>query len=500
MLQSKKKKQPKNAFYFFMVHFRNLEEAKGVKFHDGWKDVSEKAGPIWKNMHPDEKWIYEEEARKARGRDKNNLECKFTSQGKSFAQVEREKNEAYEQNIRMTQEIEGTVRSLDISTSLPTYPFHLIHVNYYCRQENGMYTPCEVALSEFTLMDGVRKVYHTLINPGNIPLGYKYEAERQSAETHQIPVPPEEFGGETDYVKILLTIKQFLTGPGGSKYPMPPLYTQPNCEDVVKNVLYRLEDCIRTDYSSESDTFRVYPLPKLFYELRNACISDKPGAPGFPVYSLAERELERDVFSFTQGISCKFHDGTDAVQHCSLSYVRRWGFIILDHCCKDLGIELIPGEHCPRHADTARYKRVTSRPSSVATDVSSPSPNLVKKPDFVDCGRLSHDPSSVQDFMFGDRPEIVSSSKQPDLREQELVPLRQPNTDSIALSLLRTQKDIPSPGSSRQNEMAGVKTEEPVAVVGRGKLRTEFTRPISLGRGQGLLANLEMNFENMKVE
>lgn len=47
--------------------------------------------------------------------------------------------------------------------------------------------------------------------PGNIPLGYKYEAERQSAETHQIPVPPEEFGGETDYVKILLTIKQFLT-------------------------------------------------------------------------------------------------------------------------------------------------------------------------------------------------------------------------------------------------------------------------------------------------
>jgi hypothetical protein len=29
-----------------------------------------------------------------------------------------------------------------------------------------MYTPCEVALSEFTLMDGVRKVYHTLIDPG----------------------------------------------------------------------------------------------------------------------------------------------------------------------------------------------------------------------------------------------------------------------------------------------------------------------------------------------
>jgi hypothetical protein len=59
------------------------------------------------------------------------------------------------------------------------------------------------------------------------------------------------------------------------------------------------------DYTSESDTFRVYLLPKLFYELRNACVSDKPGAIGFPVYSIAERELERDIFSFTQGISCK---------------------------------------------------------------------------------------------------------------------------------------------------------------------------------------------------
>jgi hypothetical protein len=48
MLQGKKKKQPKNAFYFFMVHFRSVQEAKGVKFQDGLKGVADKAGPIWK--------------------------------------------------------------------------------------------------------------------------------------------------------------------------------------------------------------------------------------------------------------------------------------------------------------------------------------------------------------------------------------------------------------------------------------------------------------------
>jgi hypothetical protein len=50
---------------------------------------------------------------------------------------------------------------------------------------------------------------------------------------------------------------------------------------------------------------KVYPLPKLFYELRNACLGDTTGAVGFPVLSIAERELEKDIFTFTQGISCE---------------------------------------------------------------------------------------------------------------------------------------------------------------------------------------------------
>jgi hypothetical protein len=60
-----------------------------------------------------EKWIYEEEARKGKEEDKLNFETKYTSQGKSYAEVEREKNEAIEQLNKMNQEIERTVRSLD---------------------------------------------------------------------------------------------------------------------------------------------------------------------------------------------------------------------------------------------------------------------------------------------------------------------------------------------------------------------------------------------------
>lgn len=59
------------------------------------------------------------------------------------------------------------------------------------------------------------------------------------------------------------------------------------------------------DNVNAANMFKVYSLPKLFYELRNACVPDKPEAVGFPVFTLAERVLERDAFNFTKGISCE---------------------------------------------------------------------------------------------------------------------------------------------------------------------------------------------------
>jgi hypothetical protein len=64
-------------------------------------------------LTPNERWIYEEEARKGKEEDRFDLENKYTSLGKSYAEVEREKNEAIDQLIKMNHEIESTVRSLD---------------------------------------------------------------------------------------------------------------------------------------------------------------------------------------------------------------------------------------------------------------------------------------------------------------------------------------------------------------------------------------------------
>lgn len=39
------------------------------------------------------------------------------------------------------------------------------------------------------------------------------------------------------------------------------------------------------------------------------------------------------------------------MQFCSLSTVQRWVYLICDHCCGDLNIDMVPGLHCPKSAD-----------------------------------------------------------------------------------------------------------------------------------------------------
>jgi hypothetical protein len=61
---------------------------------------------------------------------------------------------------------------------------------------------------------------------------------------------------------------------------------------------------------------------------------------------LAEDEMSNNALEFMEGISCNFHKQIEAMRHCSLSYVQRWSFLIMDECCGPLAIEFIPGKHC----------------------------------------------------------------------------------------------------------------------------------------------------------
>ncbi|PSN39466.1 hypothetical protein C0J52_20316 [Blattella germanica] len=342
--------QIKNALYYFINYYKNLIENNDELQPSGIEDICVRASETWCKMSSLERWQYEELARKEMEKEK--IECKSViwSRGQSRTSV-KEKRQV-EHCIDMLLEIEKTIRPLR-GLSLASCVFHLIDVNFYCEQRNGTIIPCEIAVAEFNLMDGVRQVYHTLINPGEIPLGYVYSAEKHSSETHQIPLPSTEINGETNFPKILNNIKMLLLKLKGY---VPPLYTHP--EDnvhIIRNVLLNFQKSADITFTPVKDMFRIYPLVHLFYELRNSAarhINEK----GFPELNCAEFELEKDLYSFTRGMSCDFHEQTEAIQHCCMSKVRRWSYIVMGPCCEDLGIEGTSGQHYPKEADFSNWK------------------------------------------------------------------------------------------------------------------------------------------------
>lgn len=418
-----KKKIP-DAFDFFVREFKEKQKERGVVFLRGEEELIEKAALMWNDMESRQKFVFEEKARKKEKLRKADCKEKIAAQGKHCAQVPRKEKLPVQWQVRVAQEIVRPVLLLDSRASLTTYPFHIAHVNYFCELRNGTYTACEMAIAEFTFADGVRKTYHTLINPGAVPVGFTFEAEQHSTETHNIPLPPTDFGGETNYQKIVRNIKQLLMGENGNESKLPPLYARPSDIDVVNSVLWEFQKCVASKVQPK-DVFHVKSLPELFYDLWTASLSIA-GASRFPAFGCAERELDNDVHEFTNGISCSFHEETDAWRHCSLSCVRRWSFLILKHCCQALDIGMIPGKHCPKICQKLR------NPNTADCDSRAPS-DVPGQP-------LSSEKECEEKATFQKEEQIQLP------QEKILKPLRRPKTRPVALELMsraNKKEDIP---------------------------------------------------------
>jgi hypothetical protein len=83
------------------------------------------------------------------------------------------------------------------------------------------------------------------------------------------------------------------------------------------------------------------------------------GAPSAKILHpnfLAEDELINNALEFTKWISCNFHEELKAMRYCSLSYVQRWSFQIMEQCCGPL-----PNRNESRKALWFKYLRSRTR-------------------------------------------------------------------------------------------------------------------------------------------
>uniref|UniRef100_A0A182NCG6 HMG box domain-containing protein n=1 Tax=Anopheles dirus TaxID=7168 RepID=A0A182NCG6_9DIPT len=330
----------KNAFFYFMIEYKTKEEAKGRSFR-GLEQVTPLAGAIWSTMNAAQREPYVRMAKT--GGNKTEVQDKLTNLGIPFSRVDAERREKESKTLMLKTLTTELVEKSFQNNELESQNFYFISFAYFCLTSNGTYIPAEVGVVRYSLECGVKDKLHLFINPGTLPLGMAFEAQLHSDEDHQLPIPPNAMG-ESDFDKIAMTLLAFLLQDG----EMPLLFT--DHDDVAK-----VESMLLDVLEERAEGMRLYvcPLAELFFQLKKRGQQDLLERSTFPSVHIAQQIITRDVYDYTKGISCEYHEHRDNVKYCALSRCIRWAYVISDNCCADMSIAMEPGKHLPLSADTS---------------------------------------------------------------------------------------------------------------------------------------------------
>ncbi|XP_073828405.1 protein maelstrom 1-like [Musca autumnalis] len=330
-----KKKQKPNAFMVFALEWKS-KFGRGLSMEQATK----KAGEVWTKMDASQRAPYQDKAKEEKIVASRSAAHKLTCTGVPISQIEKEKMDQENKERLMKRDIEMTVSKSAQNDELEKQTYYFIMVNYFTKTlKGGVYVPAELAVSKFSLKEGVSRIYQTLINPGVNIYGHQYEAQHHSETTHNLPLPPNALG-DKNLANIYNEILKFIRDEGSDNYP--PLYTHRDCIHIVESVL----DFLKTDIGASNIELKVYPIQYLFYIMKEATCEagelEKPKS-----FYITDAYFERDFFEFQIGISCQYHEDIDKCKYCTQSYVTRWGYMFADYMCGDLAIPLVPGRHCP---------------------------------------------------------------------------------------------------------------------------------------------------------
>ncbi|XP_043491498.1 protein maelstrom-like [Polistes fuscatus] len=327
------KQKKRNAFYYFMLDWRNKAEKSGV-FFTSLKEVqnSPECSEAWQNLSSYEKQHYNDLAKKTKPSNNYKLNCL----GEPIEFVKQKEHELAEFNRVMRNYISNTINDNLRNKKLNKVKFYFLHFNWLYITNDRIYVPVEYAIGEFTLQDGITRFHHKILNI-KPKIGYAWQSTETSRNSHKIL--PEFSGGEKDFRRLYFEFIDFLN-PGKINNEYPPLFVTRKIYDGVPSFLDQLAnaaDC--------TNTFIIYSIELLFTALRNAAL-DRRGINAISE-TVGEREFGTEKYAYEKNIECSYHENIDGgSQFCSLSLIRQWSYIICDYSCDGLGIEYRPGFNC----------------------------------------------------------------------------------------------------------------------------------------------------------
>ncbi|CAG9583039.1 unnamed protein product [Danaus chrysippus] len=423
------KKPVRNAFYFYMLDYKEEQRQKGVNYSN-LAAVADAAGPLWRDAPPSVRTKYDEIAKKHRQKT-NFTDQKFTSTGIPISVIEQNEREAKEAEEQEIKDIENLVKLRGYDNTAKTVDIYVMDVNCYCKTGSD-YIIGESTLLRFNVEEGIKDTYHEIINPGVIPVGYAYDM-KLSCKEFGLEMP-DEFSKKSNYMQILANIIDYLKQQDRTSKILPPIFTMPDKVAPVQNFIHQL--CRRV--AEDENQFRIYKLDTLFFTLINTLKTQAD--EGFPKESLALLQLKKDPFKYSPGIGCEHHEENDKSVECTLSRVKRWSYTVLDSCCPVAGVTARNGCHVPPDYDLESIQVYQEQKRGrVAPSV----------------GGYEFNMSSCNSSMLSESFLDTSSNATIDTSRREKrvhVPLRMPKADysqAIRMAPELTEDEFPSLGSSR---------------------------------------------------
>lgn len=188
-----------------------------------------------------------------------------------------------------------------------------------------------------------------ILKTEKVAFGFAYTAKAHSESTHRLPTPPDAYG-EKNFNRVWCEIEKFM-GTDDKAYDggKPMVFAFHDAFSSDANQFDVLKSFMKQFVGSKSLPIDLYPLTRLFYTLRKE-LAARGSVDAVPNEKFCEVFLTNDPYETSAGISCDYHESIDATRHCALSCVIRWTYLLADHFCVPLGVQLIPGTHLPENA------------------------------------------------------------------------------------------------------------------------------------------------------
>ena len=104
----------------------------------------------------------------------------------SVSEIHAKKKEEQEEDDAETKAIKEM--TLDNVELLEQKTFIIGDFTAHCLTHDGVAVPAEGAVVEFSLERGIISQWHSILNPGPIPVGYRSQCIENSKKTHHIPL------------------------------------------------------------------------------------------------------------------------------------------------------------------------------------------------------------------------------------------------------------------------------------------------------------------------